>query len=1650
MILWDKMLGFCEISTHPAFLHPRRTIAMAPKPLALETELYRFRDKLLDSSLRNPLLNYRISQRKTVEIAPVSVDAAYDRLVNASNWLRLLPESTKTTIASVKQPPRKEAMEPPPILDNTLTTVCSEEKFEGQLRGMQRDAKTSIEETGINYLHLAVGFLHWSETNNEESDFRRAPLILIPIQLEQTISPRGGLDYKIQWNEDEIQSNASLRKKLESDFAIKLPDYDESIAPSEYLQEVRKSIAAKSAWQVDESMFHKLSMFVDLDPKLWAESSAISESSLASRLISGNDSTGGSGLYAPDYQIDEHPIAQNIELPLDADSSQISALADIAAGKSLVIEGPPGTGKSQTIANAISHAMEQGKTILFVAEKLAALEVVHKRLAQAGLADFCLELHGHAVSPKKIYESLGERLARQSDIQPQTSRDRSHHESYRAKLYSYLKASSKRIGPYDEPLYDLFWRVVQLRQREIPLLRNIDVDCNLDQPRFEEAVQSLQAFSKASSQYDLPKQSAWWGFFPKDLTPAESDRIIDLLPSLRQAATELEQCFTSISTVLGESKQSTATFLGGCSAKKLEPSLTNPPAKPTLGFQSLINQEIQTQAINIQQLVNDSKQADGILKQHLDPSNHSYEHATVRFAGLNEHYWQSLPKDAELWKLAELRAWISQIESLFARLYETIGKLTTFGFPAPQHLEDLERNIGFVHLTQHSVVQGVDHFQMDWFSDSTRKLLSEAKSKTEELLKRREEINEYFHIPSAPDSDRLLFLIKQYRTHGNSWLRWFSGEYRTVVKQLRQFATFPKGTTFTKTLAMLESLYSFDKDLKALENNATLQKLFGQRFQGLETDWNSIGLLCDWVSTAKKMGIDHRRANELLAVRDELVQQFSVREVKQTILAIDTEFKGQWAKQLQFGENWHRTVRLSERVKSLNDLKNSLQDIEQSASYLKLGTNSKFDALIRCVVAAKRLEAMGKEIHRIEQTPESTEYRLLHEARAGKVDYQKLSDWLGSLRKAGIPASVYAAMDKIGSESVCSELLNTLKRFEQTEKDWNTTRLSITSSSVVEPSWMSFRNSQGSPSVSLLADVQKLAAEASRLPAWLSFCRTMERCKRAGVDGFAMAAATDQVDESQLSDAYQLALFNRLAEVELHSNEIGFHFTTTEMDDIRNNFQKLDRLRIQGKQTEIAQRVLQRQAPEGNSRGRVGEYTEMGLVRHEIGKKSRHCKTRELMARAGRAVQALKPCFLMSPLSLARYLPAATMEFDMVIMDEASQIKPEDAIGAILRAKQLVVVGDPKQLPPTSFFDQTDDEIDDEDATQFDNAESVLEVAQRSFQPYRRLRWHYRSQHENLIQFSNVKFYDEDLVVFPSPCDTLGGLGIVHHQVTDATCIKGENLREAQRIVERIIEHAKQRTGESLGVAAFNQKQSELIDGLVAKACSSDPEFASLYAQMREGDDGFFVKNLENIQGDERDVIFISYTYGRDPSSGKVFQRFGPINSGMGWRRLNVMVTRSRKRMEIFSSLLPSDIHGGPDKSRGVNAYRDFLEYAMNGMMRETGSESGREPGSPFEESVARVVESAGLEAVFQVGVAGYYIDIGVRRRAGDRSYLLGIECDGATYHSSKSARDRDRLREEIIKGRGWNLHRIWSTDWFLNQKAEEERLICKLREVIG
>jgi superfamily I DNA and/or RNA helicase/very-short-patch-repair endonuclease len=436
---------------------------------------------------------------------------------------------------------------------------------------------------------------------------------------------------------------------------------------------------------------------------------------------------------------------------------------------------------------------------------------------------------------------------------------------------------------------------------------------------------------------------------------------------------------------------------------------------------------------------------------------------------------------------------------------------------------------------------------------------------------------------------------------------------------------------------------------------------------------------------------------------------------------------------------------------------------------------------------------------------------------------------------------------------------------------------------------------------------------------------------------------------------------------------------------------------------------------------------------------------RQLLRRAGDAVQGLKPCFMMGPRSVAQYLAPGAVTFDLLVIDEASQMRPADALGAVARCRQLVVVGDSKQLAPTSFFDRLSEAADDEE-DQFEAAvsESILDAVEPIFRS-RQLRWHYRSRHESLIAFSNYQFYENRLMLFPSPYFGNEALGIRFHYIDDGVFENQMNHREAERVAERAEQLLTGNPKESVGIATMNAKQRDLIDRLIESRSKNNPLFADALEKNRGEEEPLFVKNLENVQGDEREIMIISCTYGKDPAAGKVHQRFGPINSADGWRRLNVLFTRSKSRMEIFSSMASSDILVGENSSDGVRALKGMLHYAETKKL-QIEIPSGREPDSDFEIAVARMLEKHGYRTACQIGVAGFFIDLGVMHPNKEHEYLMGIECDGAAYHSGKSVRDRDRLRQEILEGMGWKIRRIWSTDWFGNPERAIRPILEELR----
>ena len=468
---------------------------------------------------------------------------------------------------------------------------------------------------------------------------------------------------------------------------------------------------------------------------------------------------------------------------------------------------------------------------------------------------------------------------------------------------------------------------------------------------------------------------------------------------------------------------------------------------------------------------------------------------------------------------------------------------------------------------------------------------------------------------------------------------------------------------------------------------------------------------------------------------------------------------------------------------------------------------------------------------------------------------------------------------------------------------------------------------------------------------------------------------------------------------------------------------------------------------------RLGAGGEVATLRREFEKRRRHLPIRQLITRSGRAIQAIKPVFMMSPLSIANFLPPGELEFDIVIFDEASQVRPVDALGALMRGKQAVVVGDSEQLPPTSFFASVLGEIEEDSVVESRTAdmESVLSLFRAQGAPLRPLQWHYRSRHESLIALSNQEFYNNSLVVFASPDSSRDESGLRYHHLENTIYDRGRsrtNRDEALAVAEAVLEHGRHTPELTLGVAAFSTAQSDAIVNALESLRRGDPSVERFFAA--HPDEPFFIKNLENVQGDERDVIFISVGYGRT-ANGTVPMNFGPLNQEGGHRRLNVLITRARQRCHVFTNLRSEDISVDETGNRGVRALREFLQYADTGVLRQEIAEvSGREPGSPIQAAVADALRSRGHRVHEEVASGGRFVDMAIVDPARPGRYALGIEFDGASYHSALWARDRDRLRESVLKNLGWRLHRIWSTDWFRTPERELDRVEVEIRRALA
>ena len=577
-----------------------------------------------------------------------------------------------------------------------------------------------------------------------------------------------------------------------------------------------------------------------------------------------------------------------------------------------------------------------------------------------------------------------------------------------------------------------------------------------------------------------------------------------------------------------------------------------------------------------------------------------------------------------------------------------------------------------------------------------------------------------------------------------------------------------------------------------------------------------------------------------------------------------------------------------------------------------------------------------------------------------------------------------------------------------------------------------------------------------RLQEWISFRETEEVLRKAKVLPVLHEVLSGEIAIDEAGESY-LARFYRVWLDAAYSGDAALReFRPDQHEHLIETFRGLDREAISGAFKRIRAKLLA-----DPDRPHIGMLTappssEAGILLKEVGKQRRHLPLRQLFRRIPTLLPRLKPCLMMSPLAVSTYLNSPDLTFDLVIFDEASQVRPFDAIGAVYRGSQIVVAGDQKQLPPTSFFDRLvsddDSDIDDDDeedtATRLSDFESVLDVCCSMGMPRKSLRWHYRSRREPLIAFSNHHFYANKLATFPSIHDADGTTAVQFQFVPDGRWRPGggggHNPAEARETALLVFQLLEQYPHDSLGVITFNQRQQFAVLEELAQLRRDRPEMEEFFRE--DGNEPLFVKNLENVQGDERDRIIISVGYGHD-EQGKFAMRFGPLNVQGGERRLNVAVTRAKYQVILVSSIHASDIDLSRVQSVGARMLRAYLDYAERGvaaLASEITEDGTREADSPFEMAVEEALRSQGLDVRRQVGCGGFRIDLAIVDPAQKGRYVLGIECDGATYHSSATARDRDRLRQEILEELGWKdrICRVWSTDWVRNPEAQIKRIM--------
>lgn len=1543
--------------------------------------------------------------------------------------------------------------------DKFIQTLLKPEEMSRKLSGLNSYVRTDIEESGVNTLYVAFGFLEWYESSNSDKKCI-SPLLLLQLEIEKKQS-REGYTYSVEATGEDPEINLSLSERLRSDFGIELPTFTGEDDPENYMRKVANlieeaKIPKKEKWKIRRFItigrfrFARLVMFHDLNATKWPGNSEVSTNKVLQSLFAGSENESG-GDHAEDYDIDTVEVEETVPLLItSADASQHSALVDVMKGKNLAIKGPPGTGKSQTITNIIANALAEGKRVLFLAEKMAALNVVYERLSSANLGPYCLELHSTKAKKTEVLKSIEERINLRTECGngnylASRVQDFKRHRDH---ITEYIAAMNSNFGRQNKSVYDYLWGA-QLRKDRIGDLLSSIGQCKIPFEQADLTVSELSGYTdgleriaslKKQIETDSVKGKHPWGFVGNaQLNPFQQDELKLILNKWKDGLEKIEidrKAFNkNFNLTIGDSVQDINAFdhdlneLIKIDVGQLDTGLIADlgDKKTAVALASFVEQihVYQTAQKEIQSLQNVSVAVDTIKEieqQVLSAQNNKADHMTALDL-------RAQVKDLE----EELKLWDRNLKTLLS-----IGE--RFGV---SNNEDLDKIYVLAEVPDYisSVPRDYLLFRTSYIIDETNAPRLKTAAETQERIESSLENQEArYDLSMMGQPHEIRMHAAALRNAG--FFAIFDSSYRQAKRLVTLASKHKSKFDAEKAASTLRSIADNKEEKEKIEQDGQLRAICGSLFNGIHTDFKKLQQINEWASNVRQRyasGDEFSRNVRQWLLKGDMEELDSVRELARDdcFIALKTKIS-----QIKDNVSPDTPVKeyldgLVEKIEKLNSLKEHLQSIASTEiiTYANIA-----DDLPRLQNAKEARDAadQDKAVKKF--------FGDFYNGADTDIDaIDETAQFIGScLAISELEKGFDLFLDK--------QFAKTWKRFKAQLEALTDTVQKATDEAAEVDAQASIRFDSSSDenywlNIKLSSLIEQLS-QALKNPNSLNHWVELNGHYAKAVDGITgeLLKIYDQedLDFETLPTSFEYMVYSAVAREIYQRNPVISKTSGMSLEQARSRIKELNEEIQQLQQDELCNKLNGTRALPGNGRGRKSTWTEGALLHNEINKKRAHVPIRALMKRAGQSIQKLKPCFLMSPLTVAQYLEPGKFKFDLIVIDEASQMRPEDALGGVARADQIVVVGDPQQLPPTSFFQSAgkDDEVE-EDFT----SEAIMDMALSSFRPSRTLSRHYRSQHESLIAFSNYHFYDQSLVLFPSPVKNPDELGVKLEYV-GGTYAANSNMDEVEAVVKAAVAFMRKHPDRSLGIATMNQVQKDLIEIEMDRAFHDHPHAANYRDKWQETLESFFVKNLESVQGDERDAIFISTVYGPD-KNGTVMQRFGPINRAGGYRRLNVLFSRAKKNMVVFTSLNPEDIKINDTSSEGIRALRGFLAYASKGVIDEGQRDSEEIPDSDFEVWVKEKLESVGCEVHPQVGVAGYRIDLGVKHPKYPYGYLMGIECDGATYHSSKSARERDVIRQQVLEGLGWRIYRIWSTDWFSNPVQEFEKLKDYIQELL-